>query len=285
MPGEGLEPPRSCEQRLLRSRPLPIGLPGRTSDRTFPAQVRRREVPMSTPRTWGARPAYSWIPWIPRPIAGTSRGRSACSSSPRGPWAAVAAAAPRRRPDRLPLVGDLRAGPAAGHLDAPGRARLRADLGPQGDRHPGHAAGRGRLRVLGLADDRLHLLLPLGHALRGLLRPAPGGVSDRARRPRPRRLAGGPRRRALRHQPAGHVAAAGGHHRRGLLDRPPAHPRARPLRPRAPASPRASAPRPRRGAPPPSASAPTARRRWRAWRAWRCAPPTARCCSTRPCAC
>ena len=29
MPGVGLEPTRSCEQRLLRTQPLPVGLPGR----------------------------------------------------------------------------------------------------------------------------------------------------------------------------------------------------------------------------------------------------------------
>ena len=37
MPGEGLEPPRSCEQRLLRSRPLPIGLPGQGRIVRFPS--------------------------------------------------------------------------------------------------------------------------------------------------------------------------------------------------------------------------------------------------------
>jgi hypothetical protein len=42
------------------------------------------DLPMSTVRTWGARPAYSWIPWIPRTTAATSRGRSACCSSSKG---------------------------------------------------------------------------------------------------------------------------------------------------------------------------------------------------------
>src|SRR4051794_36105540 len=36
MPGAGLEPARSCEQRLLRTRPLPIGLPGRVGQMVRP---------------------------------------------------------------------------------------------------------------------------------------------------------------------------------------------------------------------------------------------------------
>ena len=181
--------------------------------------------------------------------------------------------------------GHLRPGPGAGHLDAPRRPGLRAAVGAEGDDRPGDAAGGRGLRLLRLDDDRLRLPLPVGHPLRGLLRPASGRVPDRARGPRPHRLAG----RARRTGASTSASWADGCCRRRRSSSSPrssTSSRASSAAPTASASsPRASAPRPRRGARPPSASAPTARRPWRASPAWRCARPTGRCCSTRPCAC
>ena len=249
----------------LRSRPLPIGLPGRSADRTFRAQVRRREFPMSTPRTWGGRPAYSWIPWIPRTIAATSRGRSACSSSSKGrsaqvwlllPHDAGQTAAARWRICVLAQV--LGIWMRRGGLDyAPlwvlkaiitlGTLLAAAGCVFSGSTTTGfaffflwvtpyavyfglrQAAFQTVLAVLGLVGSRV--ALADGHF-----------VTSRA----------------------GRLAAARGDDHRRLARSSTSSRASSAARTASASSPSASAPRPRRGAPPPSASAPTARRPWRA---------------------